>query len=260
MASSPSHRAAAALALLLAATAACSGEEDSAGPEIGADVEDVAEPPGADEEPFEDDDADAEDSALVGQTVTVSGEITDVLAPGAIRVGGADGRDSVVVLSAPFASFEALGLEDPEQLADSGAVLQVTGTVRQLLVEPFEEEFGIEYDAETFAPLEGANVIVADAVSTLAGEQITLAGEVEEVLGAAAFRLDGSGWTVVVLDGEAAAVKEGDLVQVQGEVSRLDVAEMQEEMAGLPADDYEQYDGELVLVAETVSPFTPVGP
>ena len=238
-------RAAAIALLATGGVSGCTEEEGSAGPELGADVEDVAEPPGGDEEPFEQGEGE-ERSALVGQTVTVSGEVTEVLAQGALRVGGEDGAESVVVLSAPYESFAPLGLDDPQRLVDTDTVVQVTGTVRQLLLEPFQEEFGIEYDTETFAPLEGANVLVADAVSTLAGDQLTLAGEVEEVLGRTSFRLEGSGWNVVVLDAGNTAVDPGDVVQVQGTVRRLDAGE----------DAYEGYEGELVLVADTVSPFT----
>lgn len=98
--------AAAAAALLTATAAGCS--EDTAGPETGADVEDVTE-----EDYFGSDD-------FVGETVTLSAEVTDVLSPRSFELAGDDwGDDSLLVLTQQQADVQ------------EGDVIQVTGTVEE---------------------------------------------------------------------------------------------------------------------------------
>lgn len=229
---------------------ACS--DDSAGPEAGTDVEDVAE-----SDPDENDPG----SELLGQTVTVSGQIDEIVDETAFRLGG-DGLagDSVLVVSAsePFAH---LGIELTEELAEQDRVLQVTGTVQEFVEEDLEEEFDVDYDDELYEEFEGENVIVADQVETLPGESLTIAGEVSDVLSPVAFRLAGAGWDVVVLDAEQAAVNPGEYLQVQGTVRQFDIAELEEEL-GTDLDDeaYSVYEGDLVLVAQDVTPAEVVAP
>lgn len=236
-----------ALATVVALVAGCSN--DSAGPEQGTDVEDVAEA-----EPEE-----GEGAQLLGQNVTVSGEVDEVVDEGAFRVGGDDlGGDSALVLS-QSGSFDDLGTDVNEGLVEDDTVVQVTGTVREFDLAAFEEEFGVDYDDELYEEFEGEVVIVADQVSTLAGESLTIAGEVSALVSTVAFQLAGAGWTVVVLDAQQAEVSRGDYVQVTGTVRQLDIAELEEEF-GTDLDDalYDAYAGDLVLVAENVTAAEPV--
>ena len=229
--------------------AACS--DDSAGPEAGASVEDVVE-----SDPDEND-----DTEWLGKTVTVSGEATEVVNPSAFRIGGDDlGGDSVLVVSST-ADFTEMGADVSEDAVDADTVFQVTGTVREMEVASLEDEYGVDYDDAAFDEFEGENVIVADQVSTLAGETLTMAGEVSNIVSTVAFQLAGSGWTVVVMDAEQATVDEGEYLQVQGIVRQLNIAELEEEF-GDDLDDalYEQYEGDLVLVAQDVSPVEAVTP
>ena len=237
--------------------------DDSAGPEQGVDVEDVAEAEpdeaaedeelGADEELAEDEIAAGGD--LIGQTVTVSGEITETIDPAGFWLGAGGGlfEEGAPVISTT-GDFSAWDISDAEQLVDSDTVVQVTGTVAEFVVVDFEEEYGIDLDDELYEDLEGEAVIVAEDVATLAGEEVTLEGEVYELFSTVAFRLAGAGWTVVVLDAEQAAVEPGDAVAVQGTVRQLDIAEIEEDY-GLDLDDalYANYEGDLVLVADTVT-------
>lgn len=160
-------------------------------------------------------------------------------------------------------SFDAMGagFAMDEGLVDDDTVVQVTGTVRQFDLAEFEDEFAVDYDDGVFEPFEGENVIVAQDVSTLAGEPVTISGEVQDVISTVSFRLAGAGWQVVVLDAEQAAVDEGDFVQVEGTVRQLNIAELEDEF-GLDLDDelYADYEGDLVLVAENVVDATPVAP
>ncbi|MGY1634420.1 hypothetical protein ACI784_22200 [Geodermatophilus sp. SYSU D01186] len=226
--------------------AACG--DDSAGPETGADVEDVAEEPVGDE-PLE-----QEADPLLGQTVTVSAEIEEVVAPSAIRIGD----ERLLVLSAG-PTFSDMGFEVDEGLVEDDVVLQVTGEVARLVFPDIEEQFGFDWNDEDLVDWEGERVIVASEVDTLVGEQVTFAGEVEEVLSTVSFEVAGSGWSVVVLDAQQAAVAEGDFVQVTGTVREFDLATIEQEF-GLDLDDalYEDFDRRFVILAENVVSATPV--
>ncbi len=240
--------------LALAASLVLVGcSDDSAGPELGTDVEDVAEA-----DPAEND-QDGPD--LLGQQVTVSGEATEVVDPSAFVIGGdALGGDGALVLSST-GTFDDFATPVSEDTVGSDTVLQVAGTVQELVVVDLEEEYGVDFDGEALAEWEGDAVIVADQIASLPGETITIAGNVTNLLSTVSFQLAGSGWTVVVLDADQAAVEQGEYVQVQGTVRQLDVAELEGEFA-LDLDDavYEQYVGDLVLVAENVMPAEPVQP
>lgn len=228
------------------ALAACS-EDDSAGPEVGADVEDIAE--------LGVDDAGSSDLlTYAGLTVTVSGRVGDVVTPGVIRVGGVEGEEGVLVFSAPADTFEEAET-DVEALAAEETLVLATGTVRQFLVEPFEQEYGIDLPDDLLDAAEGENVIVAGDVSPMAGQEVAMAGVVEESPTDGAFAVRGAGWTVDVLAPEAGAdVAEGDNVLVRGEiVSRS--RERLEEAAGreLPSDLVDGLEGDVVLVARDVA-------
>lgn len=221
-------------------------DNDSAGPEQGTSVEDVEEA-----EP----DEPGEGADLIGETVTISGEVDEILDPqGFIMGGDALFEDGVLVLSGPT-SFEDLGLTLDQSLVDDDTIVEVTGTVEELVVVDFEEEFGLDLDDTVYEEWDGQAVIVAEQVATLAGQDITIAGQVTDLLSTVAFRLAGSGWTVVVLDAEQATVDTGDFVQVNGTVRQFDTVELEEDF-GIDLDDevYSPYVGDLVLVADRVTP------
>jgi len=240
--------------IALAASVALVGcSDDSAGPEQGADVQDVAEA-----EPAEND---QEGPDLLGQKVTVSGEATEVVDPSAFVIGGDTlGGDGALVVSST-GTFDDFATPVTEDTVGSDTVLQVAGTVEELVVVDLEEEYGFDLDDEALQEWEGDAVIVADQVASLPGESITVAGNVTDLLSTVSFQLAGSGWTVVVLDADQAAVEAGEYVQVKGTVRQLDIAELEQEF-GLDLDDavYEPYAGDLVLVAENVMPAEPMQP
>ncbi|MGB2923108.1 MAG: hypothetical protein WBC15_24310 [Mycobacterium sp.] len=93
--------------LALTGAVACS---DSEGPDEGADVEDIT-----------DDYFDNEE--YVGQTVTVSAEVTDVIGPQSFELAGNDwGDESLLVTSADNADVQ------------QGNVVEVTGEVAEAFV------------------------------------------------------------------------------------------------------------------------------
>lgn len=240
---------AAPIALAAAVTLTGCGD-DSAGPEQDTTVEDVAE--------ADPDENDMPGDDLLGQSVTVSGEITEVVDDSAFWLGSGGGwfEDGAPVVSTS-GDFTEFDIEDPEGMVEADTILQVTGTVEEFVLLDFEEEWGIDLDDDTFEDLEGEAVIVAEDVTTLAGESVAISGEVHELLSTVAFRLAGAGWSVVVLDAERAAVEAGDDVEVTGTVRQMNITEIEEDY-GVDLDDalYGDYEGQLVLVAETVEPVT----
>lgn len=169
-------------------------EDDSAGPEVSTAVEDIAE---ADDDLL-DDNIIGDDPlvALAGEEVTVSGAVTTLTDPTLFTIGSDDG--DVVVLSAD-------GLPDD---ADEGTVVQVTGTVKEVLVETFDTDFGFVYDPLLYSDYENRLAIDADDVVVLEGsgeEAGPLAGNADiaelnssTVEGAAAVTLEGTELSVTL--------------------------------------------------------------
>ena len=179
----------AAIATLALGASAC--ESDSAGPEAGGvttdDLTQLQDQVGALEERvgvLEDEfaagaGADAgvgtEDPAaaegqqqdIIGQEVTVSAEITELITTGdagtAFRVGG-DSGPSVAVLS---------GSASPDQELQANDVVQISGTVQMINRDSFEQDFGVAEgdlfdDPESFfSEFEGQPAIAADSVEVL---------------------------------------------------------------------------------------------
>lgn len=134
-----------ALSLAFGATAC---QDDSAGPEVGADVEDVQiEEFGADPEAF------------IGEEVTVSGAVSEVLGPNSFTIGGGDvGGDALLVVSAT--TFDL----------NEGEVVEVTGEVTaDFVVADVEDDLAIDFtpDIETFV---SENYIVASEVEVIADD------------------------------------------------------------------------------------------
>jgi hypothetical protein len=102
---------------------ACGDDDgDTAGPEAGTDVEDIIE----DDQYFADD-------QFVGEQVTVSAEVEEVLTPQSFRLDGGDwGDESLLVVSAE----QATDVQEDD-------VVQVTGTVRQFAYDDYANEYGL---------------------------------------------------------------------------------------------------------------------
>lgn len=139
------------LALVLAAGAAACGraDDESAGPERGpADVEDVTDG----DEPI------TEPDRFVGQTVTVSGEVSDLLGPSSFEIAGEDaGGEGLLVVGAAQAPT-----------LDADAVVKVTGTVRDGFdVAEAERDLGLTLDDERFSSFLGRHYVAASSVEVL---------------------------------------------------------------------------------------------
>jgi hypothetical protein len=145
--------------------------EDSAGPEVGADVEDVREEPGidgnddavggavdgdnavgGDEELFED------PEPFLGERVTVSAEVAEVVSPAALRIAGEGFPESEPVL--------VVGAPNGVPNVDDDDIAEVTGTVREFAVADVEQEL----DIDLFVDYEDDHVIVASSVTIITDE------------------------------------------------------------------------------------------
>ncbi len=127
-------------------------DDDSAGPERGVTVEDVAEDQAFDDDGFADD--------LAGREVTVSGNVSEVVSASAIRLGGDDfGGDGLLVIGVSKTDIS------------EGDEVRVTGKVRKFDAAQFETEFGWDfYDEPVYDAWRDEHVLVAQSTSTLEGE------------------------------------------------------------------------------------------
>ncbi len=89
---------------------------------------------------------------FLGDDVTVSGEVLEVIDPRAFRIAGPRAGDSLLVVSAP-----PHGVKEDE-------VVKVTGQLDELELLRIEEELDTDLDDDVFDPYEGDYVVVAKAV------------------------------------------------------------------------------------------------
>lgn len=139
---------------------------DSAGPEQGTSLEelqpngapaapgdadegDVAEAPNDDTERFLPDQA-----SYLGQRVTVSGRIVEVLDPQAFVIGEGD---LATLVTRPEAGL----------VLQPGTVAQVTGIVGRFVTVDVEKQMGADFDDEDFTEFEGVPYIAAEDVNLL---------------------------------------------------------------------------------------------
>jgi len=126
-------------------------DDDSAGPERGVTVEDIAETDAFDDDGFA--------GSLIGQQVTVSGNVSEVVGATAIRLGGDDfGGDGILVVQVSGAGASVTEGDD----------VRVTGTVRDFDAAAFERELGSDvYEDDIYDPWVDENVLVASNVTEL---------------------------------------------------------------------------------------------
>ncbi|MGY1683199.1 hypothetical protein [Geodermatophilus sp. SYSU D01176] len=138
---------------------ACS---DTAGSEAGADVEDVVEEEALEEEPFEgpyDTEFHEGVDEYVGEQVTLSADVNEVITPEAFTIAGTDDTTVEALL--------VVGATGNAQLAPETTV-EVTGTVQEpFVVTEVEEELGVDLDDALFAEWEQEPYVVADSVEVL---------------------------------------------------------------------------------------------
>lgn len=169
------------MALGAALLAGCGASETSAGPEESVDVEDVAQ--AEQDSPYFDIDP------LVGDEVTISGEVSEILSETAFRISGDEfGDEGVAVVMAGGVQLE------------EGAVAQVTGTVTERNADAVNEALDTDLADEDLADLTEEYVISANTVDVLVTASEGDAGPVGGVPGAVPSQLEQAGDFGILLD------------------------------------------------------------
>ncbi len=282
------------LLVVAVAAPACGGDTEVAEPDVVApDIVDVPAP---------------EEPSLVGLEVTAAGTVTEVVAPLAFRIDK-DGLGEEVTGRFDDEDFGDITLSEQGVLVldvaetgvELGSGVRVTGTVREFDLPEAERVFDVELDDRVYGRFYDELVIVADTVAmvgqgaangavaepdaadpdappalSLAGLEVTAAGNVTELIDPMAFRIDKDGVgdeaPNPVLDDEAfddvelaerhvliihstnTGLTLGDPVRISGTVRELDIAEA-ERLFDIDLDDrlYGPFERELVIFADEVT-------
>jgi hypothetical protein len=194
-------------------------EEQSAGPEAAVTVSNITDNP----------------QEYYGSTVTVSGQIGELIGPRAFTIGTEDDVGGGTLLVVGAKQLPEIIEGEAEEVA-TGDVVQVSGPVQEFNIAEIEDEFGFDLEDGLFSEYEGDPVVVANTVDLTAeaadagaqnvqatmsditdepeeyyGQTLTVAGIVDETIEANAF---------VLIDqqaaGEADAQEEDDLAADEG--------------------------------------------
>ena len=189
-----------------------------------------------------------DEERFLGRTVTVVGEVSEVIDPRTFRMGGDDGflgigeDDGLLVIGArtlPQWAGSDIREDDLDALEDRTVV--ATGTMRRFVLVEVEQEFDLDLDDEVYLEFEDEPVLVARqvqltfsqsgtdvTVADLADEPdmyeglpVTITGTVTETVSDRAFLVNDE---VVVLNtsGSDATVLAGKQVQVAGTVREFE--------------------------------------
>lgn len=169
---------------------------------------------------------------LIGKTVTVNGEVEEVISPKAFIIEGDRFFNDPELL--------VLNLSGSPIVNDSN--IQVTGTVRQFLKSEIERDFGLNLAQELATKFTDKPVLVATAVTLtpepgevaeepapFIGKNVTLNGRVAEVIAPNVFTLDDEeliGGKELLIVGNAGAINAGQTVRVTGSIRKFVAAEL----------------------------------
>lgn len=156
-----------ALLFVVPMIAASCDDEESAGPETGMDVEDIAEGEIEDTEygVYEDDElGQFKDDTLVGDTVLVSANLSRIVEPGKALAIGADVVDGGLLVLLPPKLTDVPNLEE-------GMDIQVYGTVIDFAVAYVEDDYDpFDIDDELYVDWEEENAVVARSITRAPAE------------------------------------------------------------------------------------------
>lgn len=260
-----------------AETAPAANEDpESAGQAIGVSVADIVDNP----------------SEFYGKTLTVSGLVSEVVAPNAVTIGGSGAfEEELLIVSAQPLPQLAEG-EEVEIVADD--LIQATGTLQEFQISEFEEGLDTQFDDQLFATYEGEPALQASSValtpqqgggSTVQqgiqasiptivddptefyGSTTTVTGVVAQTIEPNAFvitdqetaseaapeDLAAEGLLVVSGDNAAPNLTESQTVQVSGTVQEFDLATFEQELgADLNDELYTAWDGRPAILANSI--------
>lgn len=254
------------IVLLLLFLRAVLVEEESAGPDVGVALNDITDDP----------------SEYYGSTVTVSGEIDEVIGARVFTIGG----DDLLVLSADPLPRPAVRPAGASPNDDN--IVQVTGLVREFDVDDFGQWIDAE-DVDLFTPYRDRPVIVARSISLgphapsageppvkvsvsdiaddpgeFYGDRVVVTSEINRVIGARAFTIGGEiagipppEMLVVNAGGALPDLDEDQPVRVMGVVRQLDLTELEREL-GADVEDglFGDWEDTPVIVAESIQEIT----
>lgn len=101
---------------------------------------------------------------LVGQTVTVSGEVTRTVDTRGFVLSGENGGDLEPFGPEIGEGILVVSADDPG--VTEGDVVQVVGTVQQFAITDFEDELGIDLDNDPYGEFEGQVTLMAQSIDT----------------------------------------------------------------------------------------------
>ncbi len=169
---------------------------------------------------------------LIGKTVTVSGEVEEVISPQAFIIEGDRFFNDPELL--------VLNLSGSPIVNDSN--IQVTGTVRQFLKPEIERDFGLNLAPELAAKFTDKLVLVATALTLtpepgevaeepapFIGKNVTISGKVANVIAPNLFTLDDQeliGGKELLVVGNAGAINKGQTARVTGSIRKLVAADL----------------------------------
>lgn len=199
---------------------------------------------------------------LIGKTITVSGEVEEIISSKAFTIEG----DRL------FNDPEVLVVNTTEDPVVEDALVQVTGTVRQFSQAEIENQFKLELAQELEMEFRGKPILIAKVVvltpypgeiaeepNPFMGKTVTISGKVAEVIGANAFTLDdqeligGKELLVVGAMPAIGSIDAGNTVRVTGLVRQFVTAEIERDFdidlqPGLKA----EYEGKPVAIAHSL--------
>ncbi|OWY64357.1 hypothetical protein B7486_47770 [cyanobacterium TDX16] len=201
---------------------------------------------------------DRSNTNLIGKTVTVSGEIEEVISPKAFIIEG-DGF---------FNDPELLVLNLGNSPIVNDSNIQVTGTVRQFSKAEIENQFDVDL-GKLEAEFKGKPVLIATAIvltpepgevaeepAPFIGKNVTISGKVERVVSRNAFTLDDQefiGGKELLVVGATGAIDAGKTVRVTGTIRKFVAAEIEKDLnVKLQPELKAKYEGKAVAIARSV--------
>lgn len=209
-----------------------------------------------------------EPESFIGENVTVSGEVSQVLTPFSYIIGGEQfvGGSELLIIGPPPA-VSSTPIADQEVYPQD--VVQISGEVREFDRAAFEQELNVDLPADVFDQYAGEPVVVGgttaitsrvrvaeaevvdvgeilESADEFTGEEVTVTDEITTVINEQTFVL-GDG-LIVINQTEAVAgtaFVEGGNVQASGEVQPFDSAD-------IDAESLSQFEGNPVLIANII--------
>lgn len=233
-----------AIALLLLVTLSACNLTNSDGSNTGTNISEIANAP---------------NTNFIGKTVTVSGEVEEVISPKAFIIEGDRFFNDPELL--------VLNLSGSPIVNDSN--IQVTGTVRQFSKSQIENQFDLKLTQELVAEFRSKPIIVATALTLtpepgevaespapFIGKNVTISGKVAEVIAPNAFTLDDEeliGGKELLVVGATGAISEGNTVRVRSSIRKFHAAEIEKDLdVQLQPSLKAKYEGRAAAIARSI--------